>query len=31
MGMEVNNDIDEDEGDEVHDADDLRILDEWKM
>jgi hypothetical protein len=31
MSMEVNNDIDEDEGDEVHDADDLRILDEWKM
>ena len=31
MGMEVNNDIDEDEGDEVHDAEDLRILDEWQM
>jgi hypothetical protein len=31
MGMEVNNDIDEDEGDEVHDAEDLRILNEWQM
>jgi hypothetical protein len=31
MGMEVNNDIDEDEGDEVHDAKDLRILDAWQM
>ena len=30
MGMEVNNDIDEDEGDEVHDAEDLRILEEWQ-
>jgi hypothetical protein len=31
MGMEVNNDIDEDEGDEVHDVEDSRILDEWQM
>jgi hypothetical protein len=31
MGMEVNNDIDEDEGDEVCDAEDLRILEEWEM
>jgi hypothetical protein len=31
MGMKVNNDIDEDKGDEVHDAEDLRILDEWQM
>jgi hypothetical protein len=30
MSMEVNNDIDEDEGDEVHDAEDLRILEEWQ-
>jgi hypothetical protein len=31
MGMEVDNDIDEDEGDEVQDARDLRILDRWRM
>ena len=31
MGMEVDNDIDEDEGDEVQDAEDLRILERWQM
>jgi len=31
MGMEVDDDIDEDEGDEVQDAEDLRILEQWKM
>jgi hypothetical protein len=31
MGMEVDNNIDEDEGDEVQDARDLRILERWRM
>ena len=31
MSMEVHNDIDEDEGDEVNDAEDLRILEAWQQ
>lgn len=31
MDMEVDNDIDEDEGDEVRDAKDLEILEQWRM
>ena len=31
MGMEVDNTIDEDEGDEVQDAKDLQILERWRM
>ena len=30
MDMEENNDIDEDEGDDVQDAEDLRILEKWQ-
>ena len=31
MDMEVDNDIDEDEGEEVRDAKDLEILEQWRM
>jgi hypothetical protein len=31
MDMEVENDIDEDEGEEVRDAKDLEILEQWRM
>ncbi|XP_066398379.1 uncharacterized protein [Miscanthus floridulus] len=31
MGMEVDNEIDEDEGEEVQDARDLRMLERWQM